>query len=281
MSKDRRKEKRLEHGNTVYVVRDDGAVMIDGDRNGTWSFGEPGADGSLMFNGEKVDELVAMAFVPGRDTGCLVEHRDGDRRNNRADNLRYIGRLESFLLKGNLLRRLELETGHDAESIIRKIRLIREAREREDARWLCEVTQEEIARTISRLKDTGGKGCYRLGIRPSLTPNALQKGLSEAYSFPLCPKLHSSSLADYRGTLRTGRAVMVEQTDRNCVVDAELSEDGDRLCIRTRSARLYRPHGLLVVTIEYGQFLHDGRFFHDKESRDREFMKELEARDSP
>jgi len=36
-----------------------------------------------------VHHLIAALFVPGRQPGMVINHRDGDKTNNRADNLEW------------------------------------------------------------------------------------------------------------------------------------------------------------------------------------------------
>jgi hypothetical protein len=92
-----------------YSVSDLGRVRGEThSRNRTWKPGrllkpQPNQRGYLRLFlqfGEKrkaffVHRLVAMAFIGPRPDGCDVNHKDGDKTNNRAGNLEYCRRREN------------------------------------------------------------------------------------------------------------------------------------------------------------------------------------------
>ena len=45
----------------------------------------------------RIHLLVAGAFIGPRPAGFTVDHLDGDKRNNAAANLEYVGRLENYM----------------------------------------------------------------------------------------------------------------------------------------------------------------------------------------
>ena len=65
---------------------------------GSLSYGYPST--SLNQNGENkfvlIHRLVAFAFVPGYFDGAVVNHKDGVKQNNRADNLEWITHKENI-----------------------------------------------------------------------------------------------------------------------------------------------------------------------------------------
>ncbi|MGH8436693.1 MAG: HNH endonuclease signature motif containing protein, partial [Pseudomonas sp.] len=97
-----------------YLVRDNGAICrtsrsghpkrkLDDD----WTFGRPSASKGYMLCGSHVvHRIVALAFHEQPSKQHVVDHIDTNRRNNRADNLRWVTRLENLLLNPITLARI-------------------------------------------------------------------------------------------------------------------------------------------------------------------------------
>ncbi|MBN9020975.1 MAG: HNH endonuclease [Rhizobiales bacterium] len=91
----------------LYLVRDNGAVFRRCRPQGRrrpldeiWTFGKLNRhSGYFEINGHVVHRIVATAFHgPGPSAEYVVDHIDTNRQNNRADNLRWVTRLENILL---------------------------------------------------------------------------------------------------------------------------------------------------------------------------------------
>lgn len=68
----------------------------------------------------RVHRLVAAAFIPNPDNKPCIDHIDGDRANNHADNLRWVTYLENNKAMRYALRKQDkikavLETGYYGE----------------------------------------------------------------------------------------------------------------------------------------------------------------------
>ena len=96
----------IEYLGEKYLVRDNGAVCRPSRPGGrkrqlddAWTFGRPSdSTGYMYISSHVVHRIVALAFHPSPSDQHVVDHIDTNRRNNRADNLRWVTRLENLLL---------------------------------------------------------------------------------------------------------------------------------------------------------------------------------------
>jgi len=104
----------------IYLVRDSGAVLRRARPEArrrkldeVWTFGTLNRhSGYFEINGHVVHRIVATAFHgPGPSPGHVVDHIDTNRLNNRADNLRWVTRLENILLNPITRARIEIAYG--------------------------------------------------------------------------------------------------------------------------------------------------------------------------
>lgn len=101
----------------LYSVRDNGAVLrhpkdVTKPRklDNNWTFGTINLKkGYLYISGEAVYRIVAFAFLgEPSDSTYVVDHIDTNRRNNRADNLRWVTRFENIFLNEITREKIEL-----------------------------------------------------------------------------------------------------------------------------------------------------------------------------
>ena len=100
------KESECDYKGEHYSVRDNGAVMRHPKNNHHprrldcfWTFGKKDDKTGYMFLGSaRVHQIVATAFYgPPESSTMIVDHKDTNRCNNRAENLRWLTRLENAL----------------------------------------------------------------------------------------------------------------------------------------------------------------------------------------
>src|SRR5262245_57606096 len=190
----------------VYRVRDNGAVCRQrtlGSRkrplDDVWAFGVPNSSTGYMHIGtEVVHRIVATAFHGEQPSDKhIVDHIDTNRRNNRAENLRWITRLDNVLLNPVSRRRIEIAYG-SIEAFFENPRApVNSKAIEKNFEWMRTVSKEEAQQSRERLErwaasgdiPSGGiLGEWVYGAKfprepivdsardvPSLTPNAIQR----------------------------------------------------------------------------------------------------------
>jgi len=205
---------QVEFDGDNYLVRDNGAVLRlsrTGQRkrslDGIWTFGRPDKwSGYMHIGSHVVHRIVALAFHGERPSDKhIVDHLDTNRQNNRADNLRWLTRLDNLLLNPITRRRIEIAYG-SLEEFFRNPGAPRELSP--DFDWMRTVTREEAEESRKRLLEwavsgpmpKGGQlGEWVYGLqepasaveetrdRQSLTPMAIQRDWKTPSEFPSCP----------------------------------------------------------------------------------------------
>ncbi len=161
----------VEYKGEKYLVRDNGAVCRKtkpGQRkrklDDFWTFGRPdNSTGYMNVGGHVVHRVVAAAFhgdCPSEKH--IVDHIDTNRRNNRAENLRWITRLENLLLNPITLRRILTIYG----SLDEFFKNPKAAGERGlGFSWMRTVTKEEAEESRKRLFEWAESGQISKGGR--------------------------------------------------------------------------------------------------------------------
>jgi hypothetical protein len=139
----------------LFRVRDNGAVMRCArpqrrrrPLDDTWTFGTLNHHtGYPELAGHVVHRIVATAFHgPCPSPEYVVDHIDTNRQNNRADNLRWVTRLENILLNPITRTRIELEFG-SLEAFFENPG----ASFLPNMEWMRAVTKEQAAESRKRL----------------------------------------------------------------------------------------------------------------------------------
>ena len=104
---DFKKEVSCEYKGETYSVRDNGAIMRHPKKgcrvrslDNQWTFGKKNKTNGYMFfaSNIRVHQVVATAFWGHeKEDGMVVDHKDTNRCNNRAENLHWVTKLENVL----------------------------------------------------------------------------------------------------------------------------------------------------------------------------------------
>lgn len=155
-------EREVEFKDEIYLVRDNGAIMrrarLGARRrklDDIWTLGTLDKhSGYFAINGHVVHRIVATAFCGDKPSPeHVIDHIDTNRLNNRAENLRWVTRLENILLNPITRRRIELAFG-SLEAFFENPGLHTVL----NWEWMRAVTKEQAAASRARLLDWAAKG---------------------------------------------------------------------------------------------------------------------------
>ena len=142
-----------------YSARDNGAVMRHPKTpnrprplDNKWTFGKQDeASGYMLLGNERVHRIVCTAFF-GKPQGDrnIVDHIDTNRQNNRADNLRWVSRLENVLNNPITRAKIELICGSIADFIANPALLHGHESENSNFSWMRNVSPEEAKVSYER-----------------------------------------------------------------------------------------------------------------------------------
>ncbi len=275
-----------------YIVRDNGAVYrrLKPGRRGSsvdeiWTFGRQEESSGYMFiSSHLIHRIVAFAFLgsPPSDKH-VVDHIDGDRRNNRVENLRWVTRLDNVIRHPSTRKRIIGAYG-SLESFFENPGAAVQLDKGSD--WLRTVSREDAERSREQLIEWAesdgrptdrffGNRVYgtpdpRLSLpepipdKPSLTPMAVQRRWKTPTEFPNCPtELEPDPLADYAGNLCPGAVFSRDQYKECLVVMAERCDSVLSVLVESGQEDAVKPWAVAKVTIEDGKFVHEavGTFF--------------------
>lgn len=155
-------EREVTFRGETYLVRDNGAVWrrsrVGARRrkfDEAWTFGVLNrGSGYLVISDHVVHRIVAAAFHGDPpSTGHVVDHIDTNRHNNRAENLRWVTRLENILLNPITRARIEFAYG-SLEAFFENPGVHAVA----NWDWMRTVTKEEAAQSLARLRKWAEEG---------------------------------------------------------------------------------------------------------------------------
>jgi hypothetical protein len=286
------RETEVEIGGDKYLVRDNGAVYRrhrPGRRRSrfdeTWTFGRRDkASGYMHIGSQFVHRIIAFAFL-GRAPSekHVVDHIDTNGSNNRAENLRWVTRLDNVLRHPSTRKKIIRADGsldnffadpRAATGLDQSIDWLRTGSKEEAERSRQQL--EEWAESDGRLK--GAAMVNRVyGVRQpsppvsetiqdrqSLTPIALQRRWKTPTEFPSCPNtLGPHPLAEYVHNLRSGAVFSRDRYKETSVVAAGMGDALLSVLVRSRADDPVKPWAVTKVTFEDGKFVHEaiGTFF--------------------
>lgn len=284
------KESECDYKGEHYSVRDNGAVMRHPKNNHHprrldcfWTFGKKDDKTGYMFLGSaRVHQIVATAFYgPPESSTMIVDHKDTNRCNNRAENLRWLTRLENALNNPITRKRIILCCG-SISAFINNPALLREDPSEPNTKWMRTVTKEEAARCLKHLERwaaedtmpvgkgigewifsepaprTQDKGEKPLECKDSLTPEAKQRNWKISTEFPLCPPfpITTNPLKTYLSNLKPGTVFAKTEHYQTQVYKADISEDGNTLAVISSQTDGVKPFALTTITFEDGYYIH-------------------------
>lgn len=251
------KESECDYKGEHYSVRDNGAVMRhpkNGHRprplDNIWTFGKKNEKKGYMFLGSAlVHQIVATAFYgPPESSTMVVDHKDTNRCNNRAENLRWLTRLENALNNPITRRRIIICCG-SISAFIDNPALLREDPSDPNTKWMRTVTKEEAERCRKHLErwaaedktpigkglgewiyskpapQNQDKGKKTIECKDSLTPGAKQRNWKIPTEFPLCPSLPvaDNPLKVYLANLKSGAVFTKTERYQSLIHKADIS----------------------------------------------------------
>jgi hypothetical protein len=275
----------LEYQGEKYAVRDNGAVCRIGrpgrrrTLDGVWTFGRPSASNGYMRVGSHVvHRIVALAFHEQPSKQHIVDHIDTNRRNNRADNLRWVTRLENVLLNPISLARL-IRCYGSMNAFFEDPSAMQESGS--DFGWMRTVTKEEADESRRRLLEWASSGklpkggqlgewvfqSRRAGIAPpemaldiqSATPMAIQRNWRTRSEFPACPdSLTSDPLGVYAERLKP-EAVFSRSAFGETITEVAGRTPALLAVVGRMPDGSVKGWAVSVITVESGKFVHESK----------------------
>lgn len=277
----------------TYWAREGGAVYrMRRERQGKrpldeiWTYGRARASSKYMFiASHAVHRIVAYAFHGNPPSSeHVVDHIDTNRMNNRADNLRWVTRLENILQNPITLRRVELAYG-SLEAFLADPAAPKYPSRLRDMSWMRTVQASEAKVCLDRLRRWASSSSEPSGgllgswiheassgridsvkvYAESLTPMATQKNWRVPCEFPCCPSdLTEEPLRTYRENLVHGAVFSRSGDYYSTAYELGLSSDGSSLSVLCQNhGKSVKQWAVALVTHEDGQMCHSssGSFF--------------------
>lgn len=297
------KQVEIEYKDEVYLVRDNGAVYRQSrprqrrrKLDDEWTFGrqEP-STGYMAIGSHVIHRIVARAFHPQPTPDHIVDHIDTNRANNRAENLRWLTRLENVLLNPITLKRVIQVYGSLDELFENPSRV---AMDIPEFGWMRTVSKEEAEASRKRLLKWAespstsrggrlGEWLYRPDVPnevpqvlpldvESATPNAVQRNWRTECEFPACPTgIRSNAIAEYAAELKAG-SVFSKSKFGEALVEVSGNTDTMLFVVTSMQQDSVKGWALARVEIENGKFVHEslGSFF-SRDGAINAFNKEL------
>jgi hypothetical protein len=282
-------EREVEYEGERYMVRDNGAVYRRNQSrrkarplDNAWTFGRQSRMTGYMFvAGVPVHRIVCSAFQGAPPLkGHIVDHIDTNRANNRAENLRWLSRLENVLLNPISARRIELVYG-SIEAFFENPQKIKSNLSFPDVSWMRTVSGDEAAATRERLMKWASSGSVPSGgalgewlygtaekadfepepeVFESITLSAVQVRWRVPTEFPACPEVASENgLEEYAMHLAFGDVFARNKYSTSLVVQYGMADGG--LVILTRFAGDPVKDWAVAHVSIHGEF-----FYHRSES---------------
>jgi hypothetical protein len=280
-------ELEVEYRGEHYRVRDNGSLCRQRKPNkrerpldSIWTFGSPSySTGSMHIGSEVVHRIIATAFYGEQPSEQhIVDHVDTNRRNNRAENLRWVTRLENIFLNPITARRIIIAYG-SLDEFFKNPAAPANSKAITNFEWMRTVSKEEAQECRDNLlqwAESGklpkggvlGEWAYRAQYsnKPvvedvpdvqSLTPNAIQRNWKTPTEFLMCPdEVSSEMLSEYAERLKFGKVFARNPFGESLAVIA--GEKDGLLCVLCRLCENpIKEWALIKVTVENGNYVHE------------------------
>ena len=283
-----------------YLVRDNGAVYRHsqpGKRrrplDERWTLGNPNSSGYLMHVHHVVHRIVCCAFYGDSPSkNHVVDHIDTNRQNNRAENLRWVTRMENLVNNPVTRKKIEMAFG-SVDEFLKNPSAANEFITSGFA-WMRPVRAEEKHTLLKRSLNWAKKKprstpsgilpgewlfasqetepiCTEPTEKPSLTPGAIQRHWRIASEFPCCPKsIGDDPLHDYARNLNEGDVFVQNRFGDSLVSELAFVEDKSCLAVITQMPENgVKDWAMTKITVENGYFVHEsaGTFFERQGAR--------------
>lgn len=286
---DFRREVRCCFGGDEYLVRDNGAVLRKkrpGKRkrplDERWTFGNPCRHSGYMKLSTVVVHRVVACAIHGQPPSAqhVVDHIDTNRRNNRAENLRWVTRLDNILLNPATHKKIVAAYG-SIEAFFENPQNPDIPRFLGQYDWMRTVTKEEAEASRKRMEKWAESDARLRGgsfgewlfaapgqalARPSQTqdidsqtPGATQRHWKTPCEFPACPdEARDDALIAYKRNLTSGAVFSRNEYRDSRIVEAEINEnDASLLVLCEFGPDAVKPWANSKVTMEDGRFCHE------------------------
>ena len=154
-------EVSCEYKGETYSVRDNGAIMRHPKNDcrirpmdNKWTFGTKNEKNGYMFfvSNIRVHQVVASAFWGHQKSeGMVVDHKDTNRCNNRAENLHWVTRLEN-VLNNPITRRRIINICGSIDAFLDNPAVLRESTADPNFTWMRTVSESEAAKCKKNLE---------------------------------------------------------------------------------------------------------------------------------
>ena len=154
-------EVSCEYKGEIYTVRDNGAIMRHPKKgcrirplDNKWTFGTKNENNGYMFfaSNIRVHQVVASAFWGHQKSeGMVVDHKDTNRCNNRAENLHWVTKLEN-VLNNPITRRRIINICGSVAAFLDNPALLRESTADPNFTWMRTVSEQEATKCKTNLE---------------------------------------------------------------------------------------------------------------------------------
>ena len=276
-------------GGDIYVVRDNGAVFRKSRRgkrrrplDDKWTFGKPCRhSGYMKLSTAVVHRIVATAFLGEEPSEQhVVDHIDTNRRNNRAENLRWVTRLDNILSNPATHKRIIAAYG-SIEEFFENPKKPEVPRQLGQYDWMRTVSREEARASRERMDkwaksearpkggtfgewlfataDNASQHPTEVQDVASLTPGAFQRLWKTPCEFPASPEMpRVDALHEYKGRLTDGTVFSRNKYGESRALSADINQAESALIVLCElGPDPVKPWAISRVTIEGDELCHE------------------------
>ncbi len=297
---DFKEEKICIYKNETYSARDNGAVLRHSKENsrkrqidGIWTFGKLDDKGFMRIGGEKINRIIATAFLGSPENEqYVVFHKNYNSQDNKPQNLAWVTKFEFKILQPNIQSQLRMLTGKKIEEILSDVSIFRTI-DAPNLIWMKDVTQKDADKCLEKYIDLkfstkdeietvnwnsveNRKQIKNIDIdlHPSLTPNAVVEGNMVPSYFPCCPQeINDKPLQTYFENLKEENVYYMNSKYKVLILERALCDN--KIILKCESAdgeKAIKPWSVSTIRFENGMYIHSlYKTCFQKESADKYF----------